>query len=442
MNLSAQNNTYSASSTSVTAPIELSAADFLLFLDQQIQEGDTTRNTALMMLDLRRSDRLLASADAPRARKVSNNVRQRMESVLRPLDRYTWVAPDCIWLALPALASPTVAVVSATKLLKFLEVDFLVEGSTVHMRPCIGIACYPDHALEAQELIETADFALQEARRTEMGYALYQPSTGDQARHSSTLEIELRQALQSQALHVHYQPQIDLSSGRCPSAEALVRWTRADGRAVSPALIAEIAENSGLTRSLTQFVLNTVLQKIAAFVAQGIDISISVNLSARMLSDDHLPDLVWEALQRWGVSPERLTFEVTESSIIHDIDHSIQMLQTLKALDVRLSIDDFGTGYSSLAYLQRFPLNELKIDRLFVASLLRSRGDVQIVRSVIDLAHNFDLRAVAEGVEDEQTLLLLRQLGCDMVQGFWFSRALPGEAFAVWWKTMHVVHGK
>jgi len=437
MTLTASPGALSAPRSEIAAPIELGAAEFLAFLNQQIQEGDTTRNTALMMLDLRRSDRLLAAADAPRARKVSHNVRQRMESVLRPIDRYSWVSPDCIWLALPSLPSPTVAVVTATKLLKFLEVDFMVEGSTVHMRPSIGIACYPDHALEAQELIETADYALQEVRRTEMSYALYQASTGEQARHSSMLEVELRQALQANALHVHYQPQIDLRNGRCHSAEALVRWTRADGRAVSPALIAEIAENSGLTRGLTQFVLNTVLREIAGFVRHGIDISISVNLSARMLSDNHLPDLVWQALQAWGVSPERLTFEVTESSIIHDIDHSIQMLQTLKALDVRLSIDDFGTGYSSLAYLQRFPLNELKIDRLFIANLLRSRGDVQIVRSVIDLAHNFDLKAVAEGVEDEQTLLLLRQLGCDMVQGFWFSRALSGEAFAAWWKTMH-----
>ena len=419
------------------AAIELSASEFYSFLEQQILRADNSRVLTLMMLNLRRADRLLAQADTPRARKITQVVRDRLASVLRPVDRFAWVSPNMAWLALPALPSQTVGVVAASKILKYLQMPFVVEGATVHMRPCIGLSSHPEHAITPEQLLETADCALQEARSSEDGYAVYRASADDHARHSGMLEIELRKALQNNALEVHYQPQVDLASGRCHSAEALVRWTREDGRAVSPALIAEVAETTGLMHALTHFVLNTVLRELSGFLRAGVDIGVSVNLSARMLSDSELPEMVWQALQTWGIAPQRVTFEVTESSIIHDIDRSIQMLQSLKELDVQLSIDDFGTGYSSLAYLRRFPLNELKIDRLFIVNMLRSRGDVQIVRSVIDLAHNFELKAVAEGVEDEHTLALLRQLGCDTVQGFWFSKALPVEGFKAWWHALH-----
>jgi EAL domain-containing protein (putative c-di-GMP-specific phosphodiesterase class I) len=194
-----------------------------------------------------------------------------------------------------------------------------------------------------------------------------------------------------------------------------------------------IAERTGLIGSLTVWMLNAVLRHAASMQRDGQGPRFAINLSTRTLTDVELPTVVDQAMKTWGVNPATITLEITESSMIADAERSMAMLTRLKAVGVALSIDDFGTGYSSLTYLKRYPLDELKIDRLFVAGLLTDRGDRQIVRSVINLAHNFDLRAVAEGVEDAAGLEELRRLGCDLAQGFVISAPLPEKAFRDWW---------
>jgi len=231
-------------------------------------------------------------------------------------------------------------------------------------------------------------------------------------------------ALDENELDVHFQPQVELASNRCLSAEALIRWTRADGRSVDPALIASVCEERGMIGRLTQFVLNTSLRYQTFWKSRGVDIAVSLNLSAVTLSDTSFPDLVAQALDTWGVPGERLALELTESAIVQNEASAIGFMSRLKALGCKLAIDDFGTGYSSFTYLRQFPLDELKIDQSFVRNLATDRGDAQIVRALVDLAHTFDLRALAEGVEDERTLDALRKLGCDRVQGYHFSKAL------------------
>ena len=199
--------------------------------------------------------------------------------------------------------------------------------------------------------------------------------------------------------------------GTAVAAEALLRWRHPTAGPISPATVVGIAENTGIIGSLTFWVLNAVLRNAAHLAKEGITPRFSVNLSTRALVDEELPDIVEQALSTWSVPPERITLEITESSMIGDAERSMAMLTRLKGTGVQLSIDDFGTGYSSLAYLKRFPVDELKIDRLFVSGLLADRGDHQIVRSVIDLAHNFELRAVAEGVEEEAIREELRAHG-------------------------------
>ncbi len=232
---------------------------------------------------------------------------------------------------------------------------------------------------------------------------------------------------------MHYQPQIELKGGTPVAAEALLRWRHPSAGPIPPSTVVGIAERTGLIASLTFWVLNAVLRHAAQLRKEGITPSFSVNLSTRALVDAELPDIVDQALRTWSVPPAQITLEITESSMIGDAERSMAMLTRLKGTGVALSIDDFGTGYSSLAYLKRFPLDELKIDRLFVAGLLADRGDHQIVRSVIDLSHNFELRAVAEGVEEAATLEELKRMGCDMAQGFLMARPMPEREFRAWW---------
>jgi EAL domain-containing protein (putative c-di-GMP-specific phosphodiesterase class I) len=198
---------------------------------------------------------------------------------------------------------------------------------------------------------------------------------------------------------------------------------------------------------LTLFVLNTVLRQSAQFAMRRIDMRIAINVSASMLTDASLPLTIRSALELWDVEPSKLTLEVTENTLMQDVERSLAILHELKALGTHLSLDDFGTGYSSFAYLRRMPLDELKIDQLFVRNLSvlangamnpQREGDLRIIRSIIDVAHNFDLQTVAEGVEDEATLDLLKSLGCDVIQGYFTGRPMPARQFEPWWRGQSV----
>ena len=212
---------------------------------------------------------------------------------------------------------------------------------------------------------------------------------------------------------------------------------------MSPALTVELAEAHGLMPRLTLFVLNTVLRQSAQFASHGLAMRIAINISASMLCDASLPMTIRHALELWDVPPSRLTLEVTENTLMRDVERSLAILHELKELGTHLSLDDFGTGYSSFAYLRRMPLDELKIDQLFVRNISRlpdgsvnpqREGDLRIVRSIIDIAHNFDLRTVAEGVEDGESLSLLKSLGCDAIQGYFTGRPMTRPSVESWWR--------
>jgi EAL domain-containing protein (putative c-di-GMP-specific phosphodiesterase class I) len=277
-----------------------------------------------------------------------------------------------------------------------------------------------------------ADIARRVAATREEGYHIFLPEDRAETEMYRGLDVQLEQAIRANELEVHYQPQIHLRDSRCEAVEALLRWKGPDGNGISPTTLVGIAENTGLIGPLTIWVLNAVLRQAQAFNREGVELRFSVNLSTRTLVDQELPDVIAQSLRTWDVPAAQLTLEITESSMIGDAEQSIDMLNKLKALGVDLSIDDFGTGYSSLAYLKRFPVDELKIDKMFVMGMMKDRGDRQITRSVIDLAHNFELRAVAEGVEDDATMQELKRLGCDIAQGFQISRAIPARDLGDW----------
>ena len=408
--------------------------DLLRFLDREAAIAQATKGRlAVLLVELRRVDRLQALLKGPPAAVTLSLVLERLRPALRPEDRVAPLSEEQVCIVLPRIAHPTQAVLAAVKCLRALDRPIAHEGGTAILRPCVGIATVPEHPADPAQLLMAADVARRIAGTREEGYHVFQSEDSVEAEVYHGLDIDLQRAIRANELEVHFQPQVDFANGRPVAAEALLRWRHPTSGPIPPGTIVGIAENTGTIGTLTFWVLNAVLRAASHMAKEGIVPRFSVNLSARTLVDAELPDIVEQALGTWSVPPERITLEITESSMIGDAERTMAMLTRLKGTGVQLSIDDFGTGYSSLAYLKRFPVDELKIDKLFVSGLLADRGDHQIVRSVIDLAHNFDLRAVAEGVEEEATRAELGRMGCDLVQGYLISRPLPEREFRIWW---------
>jgi EAL domain-containing protein (putative c-di-GMP-specific phosphodiesterase class I) len=243
---------------------------------------------------------------------------------------------------------------------------------------------------------------------------------------------ELRHAIENGELVLHYQPKVELATGTVHHAEALLRWRHPKRGFVPPDMFIPFAERTGFIKSLTRWVLHSAVQQGRAWRDAGLNMQIAINVSARDLVTPELPRMFGELVKGESRSLDWLSLEITESTIMADPGHALTTLEYLSKLGVRLSIDDFGTGYSSLAYLKKLPVDELKIDKSFVLDMQKDRDDATIVQSTIALGHNMGLKVVAEGIEDAETLELLRQLGCDFGQGYYFSKALAAEDLENW----------
>ncbi|MBL8529009.1 MAG: EAL domain-containing protein [Burkholderiales bacterium] len=401
--------------------------------NSMLRHREPGKTLALLVLDLRRPDRLDALMAKPASEARFEHVLNGLDALVRAADRYCAVSSGEIWLVLPELGNASLAVLAAIRIVHELQVPDAAGEPEFQLRPCVGIAHFPEHASDVTQLVRMADAACQAAALTEEGYCVAQPRQSPAIARNSELADLVREALRTNALEVHYQPQIDLATGHCASAEALVRWPSSDPRTMPAALIAQIAESTEINHSFTLFILNTALRHTVGLRRLGVQVRMSVNVSATLLNDDELPEILAQSLDAWSVPADQLTVEVTEGTIVSDVKRSVQVLDRVRQLGVRLAMDDFGTGYSSLAQFKRLPFDEIKIDRLFVQNMLQSSGDAQIVRAMVDLAHNFGLVAVAEGVEDTPTLTRLRELGCDLAQGYAISKALPEPLFRDWW---------
>jgi diguanylate cyclase (GGDEF)-like protein len=320
----------------------------------------------------------------------------------------------------------------AASLLRALEAPLMLDGHAVDVRASVGITASPEHGHESSTLMRQADIAMYAAKRNNRGIVVWDEKYSPHGHQRLSLMSDLRKALEGDELTLVYQPKVSLLRGQTYAAEALLRWHHPARGIVSPIDFIPFAEQTGYIRSITQWVLAQGISQCAAWRADGLQINVSINLSARDVMDNTLPDRVAALLQLHGCAAQWITLEITESAILDDPGHAVENLNRLSALGCKLSIDDYGTGYSSLAYLRRLPLNELKIDKSFVMGMVRDASDSVIVRSTIELAHNMGLVVVAEGVEDEATLERLRTLGCDIVQGFHLSRALDANLVQAW----------
>ncbi len=330
----------------------------------------------------------------------------------------------------------------AGRILHLLDQPFEVAGQSLYVAGSIGLALYPQHAHTPQELSRRADVAMYVAKREKNGIALYDPAQDHYTLQRLAQASDLRSAISNENLLLHFQPQIDLHTGKYSGVEALLRWHHPQLGYISPDDFIPVAEQTGLIRHLTYWVLDHSLAQIAAWQHQALPRgSIAVNLSAYNLQDAGLALEVARLLKKWGVQPWRLVLEITESSMMANPARALATLEKLNDIGVQIAIDDFGTGFSSLSYLKQLPVDKLKIDKSFVMHMNEDDNDAMIVRSTIDLAHNLGLEVVAEGVESAAALELLHILNCDAAQGYFISRPLPAAELAKWLATSDYCQG-
>jgi diguanylate cyclase (GGDEF)-like protein len=324
------------------------------------------------------------------------------------------------------------ATFAAELMLGTLREPVVIEGLRLDTEAVVGIALYPSHGHDPGTLFRRADIALSLAKGSQHHFAVYDPARDYYSQDRLELIGELREAIKENQLVLHYQPKTDLKTGQVTSAEALMRWQHPKRGMLPPMQFIPLAEHTGLIKPLTEWAIQTALHQIQTWQKEGLDLSVAVNLSARNLLDPGLPHQIGRLLKEFGVAPERLELEITESVIMADPVRAIECLAQLNQMGLRLSVDDFGTGHSSLAYLKRLPVHELKIDQAFVQGLMKDRNDAAIVRAAIDLGRGMGLTQVAEGVENQQTWHGLMALGCDMLQGNFLSKPLPSADFVRW----------
>ena len=311
----------------------------------------------------------------------------------------------------------------------------VLDGLEIVVTASAGLAVLADTDHDATIPLRHADIAMYNAKTQRLGVEVYSESIDRRTPARLSMLGDLRSAIEDDQLFVNYQPKLDLATGTVIGAEALVRWTHPVRGMVQPAQFVRVAEDTGLIKQLTDLMLDSGISALRGMHDRGYHLGLAVNLSTHDLLDTRLAHRVDEHLRASGVDPGRLTLEITESSLLIDAPRARATINDLSDIGVRMSIDDFGTGYSSLSYLRRLPVNELKIDKSFVANVLLDEQDEVIVRSTIDLGHNLGLQVVAEGVENNEVLDRLRRFGCDVAQGFCISRPLDIEHFMSWLST-------
>ena len=358
-------------------------------------------------------------------------VSPKLKSILHEADTLARLGGDEFALVLPNTNADAAATI-AKKILAITHTPLMVEGHELSVDMSIGISMYPTHGEDNDTLLQHADIAMYNAKRNGGEYAFYNIEQEEYSLNRLTMLGRLRDALANNDISVHYQPIMSIRSAKPWGAEALVRWQHDELGNIPPDEFIPLAEQLGMIRQITQYVLRKVLIQMQQWQQQGIDLSVSVNLSVCDIQDIQFPQTVMRLLEEFSVKPAALNFEITESSVMTDSRQARRVLKELTDMGFTLSIDDFGTGYSSLSYLKQLPAEKLKIDKSFVQNMIDDENDAVIVRSTIDLAHNMGRAVVAEGVEDRDVYQLLEILGCDLVQGFYICKPLPALEVEQW----------
>ena len=387
---------------------------------------------ALLLIDLDRFKEINDTLGHHQGDQILKQVAERVQRVLRLSDTVARLGGDEFALLLPSVENAAHAMLTADKILKVLREPFKLGGIEVEVDASIGIVLCPEHGVEVDLLMQHVDVAMYTAKRQGCGYAVYAPESDPHTPQRLTLVGELRQAIEHHQLELYYQPKLTLGTGRVVGTEALVRWQHPQRGLLYPDQFIFLAEQTGLIRPLALWVIGQALRQHTLWRAQGMDVQIAVNLSARNLHDEALPGQVAELLHKHQAAPGSLEMEITESAIMQDPARALEVLAKLSGMGVKLSIDDFGTGYSSLTYLGKLPVDAVKIDKSFILSMDSDADSAMIVRTIIDIAHNMGMQVIAEGVEQSAVMEQLAQLGCDVTQGYYIHRPVTADDFALW----------
>jgi len=400
-------------------------------LGQAIAQAKRTgRRVGVLFIDLDRFKNVNDTLGHRIGDELLKAVSHALSTALREVDLLARLGGDEFMVVVEDVEEPAVLGSIAQKLLDAVAHPFRIEEHDIYVTSSIGISVYPDDSDDPEELLKHADVAMY--RSKELGRNTYQFLDANLAQHrlqQHALETALRAALKAGLLRLHYQPIVDVADRTVVGAEALLRWDDPEHGSVSPKVFIALAEESGLIHSLGEWVLRTAAQQCAAWRKAGLMLNVSVNLSGRQFYRDDIAQRISEIVRGAGCDPSWIELEVTETSLLHDLDAIRKALYVLRNDGFTVAIDDFGTGYSSLTHLKHFPIDTLKIDISFIADLETDPGDAAITEAIIGLARGLGLKVVAEGVGTQAQLDFLATRGCDCFQGFWMSRPLPAKEF-------------
>ncbi|HEX7104601.1 MAG TPA: EAL domain-containing protein [Acidothermaceae bacterium] len=402
-------------------------------IDQALGQLNPSRDyVCVLMLDLDGFKRVNDSLGHARGDALLRDVAQRLMGAVRPTDTIARLGGDEFAVLVTGLAAPEESEVVAQRLLAALKTPFSSGGRAVHLSASVGVTSARTRSVTTATLLADADLAMYEAKMSGKGrYVVFAPTFRKAAAGRLALEEDLRTAVADGAFELHFQPIVDLVTGTWSHVEALVRWPHPTRGMVPPLDFIPLAEDTGLVVPLGQWVLEKALEHRVSWrslAAGDAGFGVAVNVSVRQLAEPGFVELVRRAVERSGLPPSSITLEVTESVFMDDNQTNIRAIEALREIGVRIALDDFGTGYSSLSYLRRFRIDVLKLDRSFVSGLLGSAQDRAVTRAVIDLASHLELELVAEGIETQEQLELLRQLGCRLGQGYLMHKPMPAAS--------------
>ncbi len=392
----------------------------------------TGGSIALFLLDLDRFKEINDTLGHHTGDRLLQIAAQRLSRAVRPEDTVARLGGDEFAVLLPEVPDADSAMEAAERIRAALTEPYHLDGMTLQVETSIGVALHPLHTDNVPRLLQLADVAMYQAKEDRTGVELYQLERDIHTPDRLDLLGSLRRAIENGELVMHFQPTVAFPSGRAVGVEALVRWEHPERGLLTPDSFLDLVEQSGTMRNLTHIALAKSLSQLAQWWASGLELTVSVNVSVRDLTDTSFATVVADLLTAHDLPARALKLEITEHVLMADPARMTAALESMDRLGVDLSLDDFGTGYSSLVHLRRLPVSEIKVDRSFVQRMTSDPDDAVIVRSIVDLAHSLGLRAVAEGVETVETWRALQALGCDLAQGYLVSRPVPGPALTRW----------
>jgi diguanylate cyclase (GGDEF)-like protein len=411
-------------------------------LEQAINTASLERSKiAILVVDIDRFKDINDTLGHSTGDRVIKQIAQRLRKIIPEPNTVARLGGDEFGIIIKKFGTKEDAAEVVQTIKETLRVPLKLEGVRLDIDASIGITLYPEHGKDAQILLQRADVAMYQAKQKHCGFIMYTTALDRCNTRRLTLMGELREAIINNELVAYYQPKIDIKTGKIKELEALVRWKHKVHGLVAPDDFIPMAEQTGLIKQLTLWILHESLMQCAKWNDEGFELKVSVNLSANDLMDVEFPETITRTLNAHNVPPEKLLLEITESAVMLDPNRALEVLTSLSTLGVRLSVDDFGTGYSSLSYLSKLPVSELKIDKSFVMGMENNSNNTVIVQATIDLGHNLGLEVVAEGVETASSISLLQPLGCDTLQGYYFTKPLSAQEFNTW-RSQNIATGR